>query len=301
LLASIAENIDDPRRDDRIRYTMTELLRECVYAMALGYQAQDDLDRLAHDPAFRVAVWDRPRQNVINERLASQPTQSRLINILTASPGNLDAVRKGLAHSIERHIKATHGGQPVRQATIDIDSFPIEIHGKQKGATYNGYYKKTVYHPLVASFSVGGDYDSGRNGKPDRKRFLSGLSRGVLFKPTRLAIRSRPIGPSVTRPAFSPESQVPPVFGDNRLGRHERRGIARSLACIARDKPTGPGRFIGQPIGVSTPTSDQIPARGRMNQRRCGNYATQLSQLKIRARLGHLVDRGRPAGLESGA
>jgi hypothetical protein len=165
LIATIAQNLDDPRRDDRIRYTITELLRERVYAMALGYQAQDDLDRLAHDPAFRIAVWDRPGQNVINERLASQPTQSRLINILTASPGNLEAVRKGLAHSIERHIKATHGGRRVAQATIDIDSFPIEVHGQQKGATYNGYYKKTVYHPLVASFSVGGDYDSGRSGK----------------------------------------------------------------------------------------------------------------------------------------
>ena len=77
LLASIAENITDPRREDRIRYTITELLRERVYAMAIGYEAQDDLDRLAHDPAFRAAVWDRPGQEVINERLASQPTQSR--------------------------------------------------------------------------------------------------------------------------------------------------------------------------------------------------------------------------------
>ena len=27
-----------------------------------------------------------------------------------------------------------------------------------------GYYRDTVYHPLVASFSVDGDYDSTRNG-----------------------------------------------------------------------------------------------------------------------------------------
>ncbi|WZU43290.1 transposase [Stieleria varia] len=131
--------------------------------------AQDDLDRLAHDPAFRAAVWDRPGQNVINERLASQPTQSRLISTLTANTGNLEAVRNGLTHSIEQHIKASGSGRRARHATIDIDSFPIEIHGKQKGASYNGYYngyyKKTVYHPLVASFSVAGDYDSGRSGK----------------------------------------------------------------------------------------------------------------------------------------
>ncbi len=90
------------------------------------------------DSAFRLAVWDRPGENVINERLESQPTQSRLISILTATPGNLEAVRKGLANSIERHIKTTHGGRAVRRATIDINSFPIEIQGKQKGATYRG-------------------------------------------------------------------------------------------------------------------------------------------------------------------
>ncbi|WP_146518719.1 transposase [Stieleria varia] len=28
ILSSIAQNVDDPRRDDRIRYTITELLRE---------------------------------------------------------------------------------------------------------------------------------------------------------------------------------------------------------------------------------------------------------------------------------
>ncbi len=61
---------------------MTELLRERVYAMAQGYSAQDDADRLAHDPAFKMAVWDRRGDDVIEERLASQPTQSRLISIL---------------------------------------------------------------------------------------------------------------------------------------------------------------------------------------------------------------------------
>jgi len=50
------------------------------------------------------------------------------------------------------------------RATIDVDSFPIQIHGHQQGASYNGYYRDTVYHPLIASFSVDGDYDSARNG-----------------------------------------------------------------------------------------------------------------------------------------
>ncbi len=56
LIESIASKISDPRNPSYIRYGMDELLRERVYAMALGYSAQDDVDRLAHDRAFRAAV-----------------------------------------------------------------------------------------------------------------------------------------------------------------------------------------------------------------------------------------------------
>ncbi len=163
LFDAIAKDIRDPRRPDRIRYRIDELIRERVFAMAIGCSAQDDVDRLAHDPAFRAAVWNRTGDQVVHERLASQPTQSRLINILTSDTGNLETLRNGLAQSVERHVIAS-GSRRVRHATVDIDSFPIEVHGKQHGAEYNGYYKKTVYHPLVASLSVAGDYDSTRVG-----------------------------------------------------------------------------------------------------------------------------------------
>jgi len=176
LLGGIAENMEDPRRPDRIRYGLDELLRERVFAMAIGYSAQDDVDRLAHDPAFRAAVWDRNGDAVIDERLASQPTQSRLINTLTRTSTNLEALRDGLADSLKRHVHAS-GGRRVRRATIDIDSFPIEVHGKQHGASYNGHYRQTVYHPLVASFCVGGDYDSTRNGDRLGNGFLHATLR----------------------------------------------------------------------------------------------------------------------------
>ncbi|WP_436714664.1 IS1380 family transposase [Roseiconus lacunae] len=163
LFGAISKDIRDPRRPDRIRYRIDELIRERVFAMAVGCSAQDDVDRLAHDPAFRAAVWNRTGDAVADERLASQPTQSRLISILTGQSVNLQAVRKGLAQSVQRHVVAS-GGRRVKHATVDIDSFPIEVHGKQHGASYNGYYKKSIYHPLVASLSVGGDYDSHRDG-----------------------------------------------------------------------------------------------------------------------------------------
>jgi hypothetical protein len=59
--------------------------------------ASDDLDRLADDPAFPASVWKHNGETVIDQRLASQPTQSPLIDILMSSPSNLEALREGLA------------------------------------------------------------------------------------------------------------------------------------------------------------------------------------------------------------
>ena len=177
LTESLAAAMHDPRREDRIRYPLTELLRERVYAMAMGYSAQDDVDRLAHDPAFRLAVWNRPGQQVLEERLASQPTQSRLVNTIAGDSRNLNTLRDGLAQSITRHVLATGQGHRVMRGTIDIDSFPIEVHGRQQGGNYNGYYRTTAYHPLVASFSVEGDYDSTREGKRLGNGFIHAILR----------------------------------------------------------------------------------------------------------------------------
>lgn len=177
LIESIVLRMNDPRRQDLIRYQLGDLLRERVYAMAVGYSAQDDVDRLAHDPAFRLAVWNRAGDGVLDERLASQPTQSRLLGIIANQGVNINALRDGLFQCVYRHVLACGEDQRVMHGTIDLDSFPIEVHGTQDGGNYNGYYRCTAYHPLVASFSVGGDYDSTRVGKRMGNGFIHAILR----------------------------------------------------------------------------------------------------------------------------
>jgi hypothetical protein len=174
---SLAERLHDPRRQDRIRYELVELLRERIYALAAGYSAQDDADRLAHDPAMKLAAWNRPGEQPLDERMASQPTQSRLIDILSHDPDNRYALRDALSDACERHLRAEGGDHAARKITIDIDSFPIIVHGQQPGAAYNGHYKDTVYHPLVASYSVAGDYDSMHEGHRLGNGFLHAILR----------------------------------------------------------------------------------------------------------------------------
>jgi Transposase DDE domain group 1 len=177
LTESLAQRLADRRRQDLIRYQLVELLRERVYALAQGYRAQDDADRLAHDPAMKLAAWDRPGQQSLEERLASQPTQSRLIDILTLTAGNRSALRDALADACQRHLRATGGDHAARKVTVDIDSFPIVVHGRQPGAAYNGHYRETVYHPLLASYSVAGKYDSVQDGHRLGNGFLHAILR----------------------------------------------------------------------------------------------------------------------------
>ncbi len=146
LTESLAQRLVDPRRQDLIRYQLVELLGARLYALAQGYSAQDDADRLAHDPAMKLAAWNRPGQQPLEQRLASQPTQSRLIDMLTLTPGNRAALRDELADACQRHLRATGGDHAARKVTIDIDSFPIVVHGQQPGDAYNGHYQETVYH-----------------------------------------------------------------------------------------------------------------------------------------------------------
>lgn len=177
LTESLAQRLVDPRQQNLIRYQLVELLRERLYALAQGYSAQDDSDRLAHDPAMKLAVWDRPGRQPLDERLASQPSQSRLIDILTLTPDNRAALRDSLSEACQRHLRATGGDHAARRVTLDVDSFPILVHGHQPGAAYNGYYQKIVYHPLVASYSVAGGYDSMQDGHRLGNGFVHAILR----------------------------------------------------------------------------------------------------------------------------
>ena len=177
LTESLAAELHDRRDPDRTRYTLVELLRERLYAMAQGYDSQDSLDELAHDPAMRLAVWNRPGKRVQEERLASQPTQSRLLAALGHHKPNIERLRETLADWSGRHLRATGNDHTARRITIDVDSFPVLVYGFQAGAMYNGYYREVILHPLVASYAVDGDYDGFQKGARLGQGFVHAVLR----------------------------------------------------------------------------------------------------------------------------
>ena len=91
-----------------------------------------------------------------------EPTFNRSIKLRQADPRISDNAG---AQWVARHQRAADGGRKVLRGTLDVDPFPIEVHGRQPGGACNGYYRKTIYHPIVASFSAEGSYESQRLGE----------------------------------------------------------------------------------------------------------------------------------------
>jgi hypothetical protein len=168
----LARNLHDPRNQDFITHPMVELLRTRMYLIAQGWNDQDDADHLRDDPAFRVAVSTRRGDGPLRTReehgeeenlpdgLASQPTMSRLVDTL-ATEHNLRVLHEGLPTAVGFALRGERGHR-FQTATLDVDSFPINVHGSQAGSEYNGYYHRRIFNPIVAMVSETEDFVGAR-------------------------------------------------------------------------------------------------------------------------------------------
>ena len=153
----------DPRYGPMVTHPQIEMLRTHLLLLAQGHQDQNDAAHLYNDPMFRLSVSERggtgplqaqPEGSLVPNGLPSQPTLSRLVHTLSFQRWIL---REALMTFAGRRIRTSQGGHRMRYATLDVDSFPLEVFGDQEGSSYNGYYGFTCYHPLVASIGESGD------------------------------------------------------------------------------------------------------------------------------------------------
>jgi hypothetical protein len=164
LTAWVAERLLDPRDPRFVVHPMDELLRTRLYLMAGGRRHQDHADRLRHDAACRLAVSVRrglsplevPDDPGTPDGLASQPTQSRLIETL-GDGRNRAVLQDALFESARRHALARPGGLP-KNVTMDVDSKAFEVYGYQAGSAYNGHYQVRCYHPIATMLAETADW-----------------------------------------------------------------------------------------------------------------------------------------------
>jgi hypothetical protein len=154
----MSPQLADPRRKEDVVHDLASLIRTSVLLAAQGWRDHDDADALRDDPALRLAVSSASGRRPLDgsHGLPSQPTLSRFTAIM-AEPSNRSVLREAALELGARAARAERGDRRHRRLTLDVDSLPIEVHGHQPKAEWNGHYAARVYHPLITSVAETGD------------------------------------------------------------------------------------------------------------------------------------------------
>jgi hypothetical protein len=160
ILRRLAACFTDHRTPERIEYTVEELLKQRVYALAMGYADLNDHAQLRRDPWLAVLVGKsdptgqaRRRRRDRGTALAGKSTLNRLeLCVPHATPQERrykkividpEAVDRRL---VELFLEAQ--AEPPSALVLDLDATDDPGHGHQADRFFHGYYGHYCYLPL---------------------------------------------------------------------------------------------------------------------------------------------------------
>ncbi len=148
ILERFAACFRDHRDAARVEHSTTELVKQRVLGLCLGYEDLTDHETLRDDPLLCTLAG----KSRAGERLAGKSTLNRLELSTTNDAANdrykriaIDgpAVDRLLTDVfIESHVDAPE------QIVIDLDATDFPIHGTQEGRFFHAYYDSYCYLPL---------------------------------------------------------------------------------------------------------------------------------------------------------
>ena len=134
LLSGLARRLEDQRQAGKVAHKLLPLLRQRVYAVALGHEDVNDHAGLRDDLALQTAVGR-------DERLASPSTVGRLDRAA-------DRAWAWAAHvSMVEGFIASFDRAPA-ELVLDFDATDDPVHGRQVGRFFHGYYDHYCFLPL---------------------------------------------------------------------------------------------------------------------------------------------------------
>src|SRR3974390_260054 len=144
LLGRLAGCFVDGRNPELVKHSVVEMVAQRVYALALGYEDLNDNEQLRNDPLLQVLAGSTELQ----EPLAGKSTLNRLEH-----GGPPDRYKK-IAYSAEAmdqllvDLFLESFEQPPAEIVLDLDTTDVELHGRQEGRFFHGYYDEYCYLPL---------------------------------------------------------------------------------------------------------------------------------------------------------
>ena len=147
LTAELAQELSDGRRAKSVAHSFTEMVRQRIFSIAMGYADGNDAARIGDDPIFKLACGQPPNSEC---SLASQPTLSRFER---AHDGReIVALGRTLERVVIKQLARRH--RRARRITIDLDGSEDPTHGQQPFSFFNGYYDSWCYLPLFGFLSI---------------------------------------------------------------------------------------------------------------------------------------------------
>jgi Transposase DDE domain group 1 len=137
LVSAMAKALGDPRRQASCDHRLSTLLRQRVFALALGYEDVNDHDHLRHDGALQTACSRL-------DALGSSSTVGRVER--RADRQAAWALHRVL---VEQFIASVIGTPD--ELILDFDATDDPVHGKQEGRFFHGYYDHYCFLPLYVT------------------------------------------------------------------------------------------------------------------------------------------------------
>ena len=131
---SIARTLSDPRRQASCDHDVPGLVRQRLYAIALGYEDLNDHDGLRQDVALQTAV-ER------DQWLASASTLCRFEN-------RADRETAWRLHEVLLDQFIASFKRAPKKLILDFDATDDPVHGEQDGRFFHGYYRRYCFLPL---------------------------------------------------------------------------------------------------------------------------------------------------------
>jgi hypothetical protein len=137
-------------RDVRfIEHTVTTLVRQRVFGIALGYEDLNDHDELRHDPVLATALGKLEANRKDCAPAAGKSTLNRL-ELSRALPTRYHKIAhnaEAIEHLLVDLFLESHKQAP-EEIILDLDATDDPIHGHQEGRFFHGYYDCYCYLPL---------------------------------------------------------------------------------------------------------------------------------------------------------
>jgi hypothetical protein len=145
LIARLTDCFMDGRNPELVEHSVSEMLCQRVYGIALGYEDLNDHEQLRRDPVFGILAG----REELEKPLAGKST----LNRMELGAGAKDRYKKitfwkeGIDELMVTMFIESYGPAPAG-IILDVDTTDLPLHGKQEGRFFHGYYDTYCYLPL---------------------------------------------------------------------------------------------------------------------------------------------------------